>query len=75
MECDLDYVQPVQHESDYAAVDPWEEDRREAMKQLYSQKHSPNELEKDGNLGKSKIKFVPQESEIRQRERSLSSFL
>ncbi|VDK79066.1 unnamed protein product [Litomosoides sigmodontis] len=69
MECDLDYVQPALRESDYAAVDPWEEDRKEAMKQLYSQKRLPDELEKEGNLGKSRVKFIPQESEIRRRER------
>lgn len=71
MECDLDYMEPTVQASDYAAVDPWEEDRREAMKQLYSQKHLPDELEK-GNLGKGKIKFAPHGSEIRRRERSSS---
>ncbi|KAL3984575.1 hypothetical protein ACH3XW_35085 [Acanthocheilonema viteae] len=68
MECDLDYVQPAVHESDYAAVDPWEEDRKEAMKQLYSQQYLPDELEKN-NSGKNKIKFAPHGSEIRRRER------
>ncbi|CAG9536926.1 unnamed protein product [Cercopithifilaria johnstoni] len=68
MECDMDYMQPAVHESDYAAVDPWEEDRREAMKQLYSQKYLPDELEKE-NSGKSKIKFMPHESGIRRHER------
>lgn len=66
MECDLDYLQPAVHESDYVAVDPWEEDRREAMKQLYSQKYSSEKA----NLEGSKMKSVSPRPEIRRRERS-----
>ncbi|OZC12243.1 hypothetical protein X798_00764 [Onchocerca flexuosa] len=64
MECDSDHtVQPAAHDSDYTAVDPWEEDRREAMKQLYSQMYLPDKSEKVDSM-EGKIKFVPRESEI-----------
>ncbi|VDK85309.1 unnamed protein product, partial [Onchocerca ochengi] len=70
MECDSDHtMQPAAHDSDYTAVDPWEEDRREAMKQLYSQMYLPDKSEKMNSI-EGKIKFVPRESEIRQRERT-----
>ncbi|OZC12242.1 hypothetical protein X798_00763 [Onchocerca flexuosa] len=69
MECDSDHtVQPAAHDSDYTAVDPWEEDRREAMKQLYSQMYLPDKSEKVDSM-EGKIKFVPRESEILRRER------
>ncbi|VIO97971.1 Uncharacterized protein BM_BM3310 [Brugia malayi] len=68
MECDLDYMQPAVQESDYTAVDPWEEDRKEAMKQLYSHKYSSDQSEKV-NSDENKNKFIPRESEIRRRER------
>ncbi|EJD74308.1 hypothetical protein LOAG_18358, partial [Loa loa] len=75
VECDeTDYMQPAIHESDYVAIDPWEEDRREAMKQLYSNKYIPDENEKINFDGIDKIKFIPRESEIRRRERSSNHF-
>ncbi|VDN02884.1 unnamed protein product [Thelazia callipaeda] len=39
MECELKPIQRVVRNYDYEIVDPWEEDRREAMKQLYSQNY------------------------------------
>ncbi|VDO57035.1 unnamed protein product, partial [Brugia timori] len=73
MECDLDYMQPAVQESDYTAVDPWEEDRKEAMKQLYSHKYSSDQSEKV-NSDENKNKFIPRESEIRRRERGFIIF-
>ncbi|VDK32218.1 unnamed protein product [Gongylonema pulchrum] len=34
MECEMDRLHAVR-DSEYEAVDPWEDDRREAMKQLF----------------------------------------
>uniref|UniRef100_A0A1I8EVA4 Uncharacterized protein n=1 Tax=Wuchereria bancrofti TaxID=6293 RepID=A0A1I8EVA4_WUCBA len=68
MECDLDYTQPTMYESDYTAIDPWEEDRKEAMKQLYSHKYSSDQSQKM-NSDENKMKFISRESEIRRRER------
>lgn len=67
MECDLDYPEPTAVPE---PVDTWEEDRREAMKQLYSRKNWPTESEKVTNAVGDKVKYDPRGTEIRRRERS-----
>lgn len=44
MECESNRLQHAVQDSDYEAVDPWEDDRREAMKQLYSNKYPKENL-------------------------------
>uniref|UniRef100_A0A915PIW9 Uncharacterized protein n=1 Tax=Setaria digitata TaxID=48799 RepID=A0A915PIW9_9BILA len=69
MECELDYLQPAVHDSDYTPADPWEEDRREAMKQLYSRNYLMDKTEKKDSSG-NKMSYILQRSEIRRRERT-----
>lgn len=47
MECNDKSMQSSLHASEYEVVDPWEEDRKEAMKQLYPDNYTDDNNDTD----------------------------